>query len=101
MKQEENADKNGKLIRPGDENKLMDEVELDGEDSGATRKIQKEEEENLAQSTKEAATAIGTGKDKGTGSKETTIMLKQLPNEYYFIQFQFMSHTLFWTNRQE
>ena len=48
MKQEENAGKNGNLIRPGDENELTNEVELDGEDGGATRKIQKEEEENLA-----------------------------------------------------
>ena len=36
-KQEENAGKNG--IRPDDENELTNEVELDGEDGGATRKI--------------------------------------------------------------
>ena len=69
MKEEENASKKGNLIRPGDENEneLMNEVELDGKDSGATRKIQKEEEENLAQSTKEAAT--GTGTDNSQNSK--------------------------------
>ena len=46
VKQEEHDGKIENLIRPGNKNKneLMDEVELDGEDSGATRKIQKEEE---------------------------------------------------------
>ena len=74
VKEEENAGKKGNLIRPGDENgiELMDKVEVDGEDSGATRKIQKEEEENLAQSTKEAATVIGTGTDTGTDNSQNS-----------------------------